>query len=134
MIRPGTVLWLLLVIAVGYAMFQVKYEVMQQEETLGRLNKEIADSREQIRMVDAEWSYLTRPDRLRRLATRYLNLTPIAAAQIAALNTVPERPDAPAALVLKPNAAAPAQPTTIRSLPQLGIAPRLAAAGKTHEP
>ena len=128
MIRAGTILWLLLVVAVGYAMFQVKFEVMQQEETLARLNKEIADSREQIRMVDAEWSYLARPDRLKRLAARYLNLAPIAAAQIAELNTVPERPDAPAALVAKPNPAVPAPSTTNRSLVPQGIAPRLAAA------
>jgi hypothetical protein len=133
MIRPGTILWLLIVIAVGYAMFQVKYEVMQQEETLARLNKEIADSREQIRMVDAEWSYLARPDRLKHLAARYLNLTPIAAAQIGELNTVPERPNAPAALVQKPNTAAPAQPTS-RSSPQQDIAPRLVAADKAHVP
>ena len=133
MIRPGTILWLLIVIAVGYAMFQVKYEVMQQEETLAHLNTEIADSREQIRMVDAEWSYLTRPDRLRRLTSRYLNLAPIAAAQIAELNTVPERPNAPAALAQKPNTAASAQPT-IRSSQQQDIAPRLVAADKAHEP
>jgi len=133
MIRPGTILWLLIVIAVGFAMFQVKYEVMQQEETLARLNKEIADSREQIRMVDAEWSYLTRPDRLKHLAARYLTLAPIAAAQIAELNTVPERPNAPAALVAKANAAGPAQPT-IRSSLQSDIAPRLVAADKAHAP
>lgn len=133
MIRTGTILWLLIVIAVGYAMFQVKYEVMQQEETLARLNKEIADSREQIRMVDAEWSYLTRPDRLRRLTSRYLNLAPIAAAQIAELNAVPERSNAPAAPAEKPSTARPLQPT-IRSSPQPDIAPRRVAADKAREP
>ena len=56
MIRPTTVIWLSLVIAVGYAMFQVKYEVMAQEDTLARINKEIADTREQSRVTDAEWS------------------------------------------------------------------------------
>ncbi len=125
MIRPGTILWLLLVAIVGYAMFQVKFEVMQQEETLASLNKAIADTREQIRMADAEWSYLTRPDRLKRLAARYLNLVPIDAAQIAELNAVPERADAPAPLVAKPTAPGPFPPT-VRSLAQ-PIAPRLAA-------
>jgi len=134
MIRPGTIVWLLLVVAVGYAMFQVKYEVMQQEETLARLNREIADSREQIRVIDAEWSYLTRPDRLKRLAARYLNLAPIAAAQIGELSTVPERPDAPPALVAKRNPASPAQPVTIKPVPLQGIGPKVAAADKGVSP
>jgi|HubBroStandDraft_6_1064221.scaffolds.fasta_scaffold1135085_2 hypothetical protein len=134
MIRPGTIVWLLLVIAVGYAMFQVKYEVMQQEETLARLSKEIADSREQIRVIDAEWSYLTRPDRLKRLAARYLNLAPIAAAQIAELSTVPERADAPAALVGKRNPVSPAQPMTARPMPPQPIGPKLATADKGVSP
>jgi len=127
MIRPGTIVWLLLVIAVGYAMFQVKFEVMQQEETLARLTKEIADSREQNRIIDAEWSYLTRPDRVKRLAARYLNLAPITAAQIGELNTLPERPDAPPAPIQKPNPATSAQPLTS---PTRASGPRLAAADK----
>jgi len=134
MIRPGTVLWLLVVMAVGYAMFQVKYEVMQQEETLARLNKEIADSREQIRMIDAEWSYLTRPERLKRLAARYLNLAPIAASQIGDLSAVPERADAPTALVPPRNLAVPTQPTTTQPAPKLTGGPRFAAADKGIAP
>ena len=134
MIRPGTALWLFLVIAVGYAMFQVKYEVMQQEETLARLNKDIADTREQIRVIDAEWSYLTRPDRLKRLAARYLNLAPIAAAQIGDLASVPERADAPAALVSAPNPVFPAQPKAIQPIPPQAAGAKLAAADKGLSP
>lgn len=99
MIRPGTVIWLVLVIVVGYAMFQVKYEVMRQEDTLAQLNRQITEGRERIRVLDAEWSYLTRPDRLNRLAARHLDLSPIGSAQIVALSAVPERADAPPALV-----------------------------------
>lgn len=91
MIRPGTLIWFCLVVAVGYAMFQVKYQVMQQEATLARLDKQIADGREQVRVLTAEWSYLTRPERLQRLAARYLNLQGMSAAQIVDLSAVPER-------------------------------------------
>ena len=115
MIRPGTVIWLMLVIIVGYAMFQVKYEVMQQEDTLASLYKEIADDRDQIRVLDAEWSYLTRPERLKRLAGRYLDLAPFGAAQIVDLSALPERPGAPAALVTVTSAGAAAQPAATRA-------------------
>ena len=111
MIRPGTLVWLCLVILVGWAMFQVKYEVMAQEDTLARINKEIADTREQIRVTDAEWSFLTRPDRVKNLATRYLNLVPMSAAQILELSAIPERgATPPPALTSSRNTPAPPAP------------------------
>ncbi len=115
MIRPGTVVWLLLVVIVGYAMFHVKYEVMAQEETLASLNKEIAAGREQIRVLDAEWSYLSQPSRLERLSNRFLSLTGMSAAPIVDLSAVPERPGAPPALV---SARDPA-PASQAGLPQI---------------
>ncbi len=103
-IRPATVVWFCLVVAVGYAMFQVKYEVMQQEQTLASLNKHITDDRQQIRVLTAEWSYLTRPSRLEELSSRFLHLTGMSSAQILPISAVPERAadGAPSAAGLAP--------------------------------
>ena len=107
-IRPGTVVWFCVVVAVGYAMFQVKYEVMQQEQALSGINKQIADDREQIRVLNAEWSYLTRPSRIEELNARFFHLGNVNSAQILPLSAVPERTDAGAPLAAPPaNAAAP---------------------------
>ncbi|HVA14075.1 MAG TPA: hypothetical protein VNF99_12550 [Stellaceae bacterium] len=130
MIRPGTIVWFCLVVAVGYAMFQVKYEVMQQEQTLAGITKQIADDREQIRVLDAEWSYLTRPSRLARLADRFLHLGGMSAAQIVDLSAVPERPDAPAALVAEPGGGASTAPGIAAPAP----GSRIAAAIRNPEP
>lgn len=97
-IRPGTIVWFCITVAVGYAMFQVKYEVMQQEQTLAGINKEIITDREQIRVLNAEWSYLTRPARLEELSARFLHLNGMSSAQILPLSAVPERADTDAAL------------------------------------
>ena len=118
-IRPGTIVWFCITIAVGYAMFQVKYEVMQQEQTLAGINKQIADDREQIRVLDAEWSYLTRPSRIEELSTRFLHLGGMNSAQILPLTAVPERADAGAAL-----AATPVAPTATAAAPHLAAAAR----------
>lgn len=115
-LRPSTVVWFLLVIAVGYTMFQVKYHVMQQEETLAHLNKQITKGRAQLRILDAEWSYLTRPTRLQRLATRYLDLAPMSVAHIVDLNAVPERPGQPPALVAASNTPLPPPATATQAL------------------
>ena len=89
-IRPATIVWFCVVVAVGYAMFQVKYEVMQQEQTLAGINKQITDDREQIRVLAAEWSYLTRPSRIEDLSARFLHLGNMNSAQILPLGAVPE--------------------------------------------
>jgi cell division protein FtsL len=91
-IRPSTVLWTVAVVATGWAMFQVKYEVMQLEDQLTHLNRQIATDREQIHVLKAEWSFLTQPSRLDALAERFLKLTPITSAQIGRIDTLPERP------------------------------------------
>lgn len=121
MIRPGTIVWFCIVVAVGYAMFQVKYEVMQQEQTLASINRRIADDREQIRVLDAEWTYLTRPARLQQLADRFLHLQGMNSAQIVALSAVPTRDAATAPLVAatpKP-ASATASTATARVAPPM---------------
>jgi hypothetical protein len=108
-IRTGTVLSVAAVILVGYAMFQVKYEVQQQEETLVKLDRRIAEGREAIRVLNAEWSYLTQPIRLDILAKRHLQLAPIGAAQLAHIEDIPMRGAAP-----PPAAEASRQPEAAR--------------------
>lgn len=100
MIRPATMLYASAVVLVGYAMFQVKYEVQQQEETLARLDRQIAQSHEAARVLNAEWSFLTQPQRLSTLAKRYLNLVPIGAPLLGSLAALPARSPAPPAAQL----------------------------------
>jgi hypothetical protein len=109
MIRTSTVLWSAAVIVVGYAMFQVKYEVQQQEEALARLDRQIVEGREAIRVLNAEWSFLTQPARLSELSQRYLKLAPISVAQIGNLDAIPLRDAAPPT--------PPAPPAPVAALP-----------------
>jgi hypothetical protein len=96
MIRPSTWLSASAVILVGYVMFQVKNEVLQQEATLARINQQIADSRDSVRNLNAEWSFLTQPARLNELAQRHLDLVPIGTKQLGAIADIPLRTPEPA--------------------------------------
>jgi hypothetical protein len=78
-------------------MFQVKYEVMQQESHLASIHRQIVESRESIRVLNAEWSFLTQPARLETLAHRYLDLVPIGTAQLGSISAIPLRAPGPAA-------------------------------------
>lgn len=124
MIRLGTLLWALLVGVSGYAMFQVKYQVVQLEDELARLNRLIGADREQIRVLDAEWSFLNQPARLAELARRHLVLSPISPAQISRLDQLPWRsPTPPAAVASAAPPSASSQPTAAPRSSLPGTAP-----------
>ena len=91
MIRPGSALWIAVILLVGYAMFQVKYEVARQDEELARINRQIAATREATRVLNAEWSFLTQPSRLSALEKRHLHLVPIGTAQLGDTAAIPLR-------------------------------------------
>ncbi|HXY99236.1 MAG TPA: hypothetical protein VEI03_04505 [Stellaceae bacterium] len=120
MMRLSTLLWALLVGASGYAMFQVKYEVLQLEDQLTRLTRQIGAGQEQIRVFGAEWSFLNQPARLEQLAKRHLALGPIGTQQIGRIEQLPRRSPMP------PAAVAAAAPSSASS--HLTAAPRLAHA------
>lgn len=99
MIRLSTILWTLAVVIAGYAMFQVKFHVARLDDELAKLNRQIVTTREETRVLDAEWTLLDDPQRLDRLNGVSLKLQPIAPAQIvqpAQLDQIPLR-NAPAA-------------------------------------
>ena len=120
MIRFSTLFWALLVSASGYAMFQVKYEVVQLEDELARVNHQISSDNEQIRVLGAEWSFLNQPQRLEQLAKRYLNLGPIGTQQIGRIDELPRRSPIPPAAVA---AASPSASSPLTTAPRLANAP-----------
>lgn len=53
-------------------MFVVQFEVEFLQEEMLRTENEIAIFEDEIQLLEVEWVYLTRPERLRMLASRYL--------------------------------------------------------------
>jgi hypothetical protein len=93
MVRPTTLLFVLLAGALTLALFAVKYEVQHLEGELIELDRAIAADREAIHVLEAEWSHLNNPARLRPLVQRHLGLTPVEAKHLGGLSSVPARPD-----------------------------------------
>ena len=97
MIRVGTLFWLVLVSAMGFAMFGVKYQVQALEEDLVRTNRAISAEEHELRVLEAEWAYLTRPETLESMNRRFLSLGPIVTKQLHAnAADIPLRPPPPA--------------------------------------
>ena len=89
--RRSTILWFLIATCLGVALFLVKHEVQQREEQLASLHREILASQEAIHVLEAEWSYLNRPDRLEALVRRHLNLVPLDTQRLGSVEMLPMR-------------------------------------------
>ena len=78
---------LFIVLAVG--VYLVKYGVQDVQRELAARKTELAVEKESIHLLNAEWAYLNRPDRLRRLADRHLDLVPLDSRQINQVSVLP---------------------------------------------
>ena len=88
--RIGTLLWLFLAALAGGALFAISYDVLALEEDLEDLNRAIVEEQTAIRVLQAEWSYLNNPSRLRTLTDEVADLQPVGPGQIlAGLDALP---------------------------------------------
>lgn len=87
--RRTTLIFLLLAVAAGLALFAVKYQVQDLEQEFAQLNRSITADRQAIRVLEAEWSHLNDLPRLRALAGRYLGMGPIQPEQFADVSELP---------------------------------------------
>ena len=136
MIRRSTLLWLIAAILIGCGLYQLKYEVQAKEERLVRLNRQIQQEQEAIHVLNAEWAFLNRPDRLADLSKRHLELNPVEPTQFGKVAAIPEKSlvpvvaeaDAAGAAVVKAATAAPAKPA---AKPQVAPKPQVVEAKRS---
>lgn len=95
MIRASAILWGTLALGVGTGLFVLKVEVQALEDKLTRLNAEIRRDRAAVHVLEAEWSYLNDPARLRGQAERLLGMGPFAPSQVNTVAQLPLRPAPP---------------------------------------
>jgi len=91
MLRFVNICLVLGLVALAYVIYQVKYEARALDERIVVVRKEIEEERDALAVARAEWSLLNRPERIERLAEKYLNLTPAQPKQLVILDEVTER-------------------------------------------
>lgn len=71
--------------------YDVKYTSTYEAQKVARLDAEIRKEREKIATLQAEWSQLSAPDRIQRLASKYLGMKSLPIAHIGNFASLPER-------------------------------------------
>jgi cell division protein FtsL len=72
----------------GFVLYSLEHETRGLEREIARHERGIAEETENMRLLNAEWSSLTRPDRLRALAEQHLGLSTLKATQIVKLEEI----------------------------------------------
>jgi cell division protein FtsL len=109
MLRFVNICLVLGLVALAYVIYQVKYEARALDEQIASLNKDIDTERDSLAVLRAEWSLLNRPERIERLAEKYLKLAPVQPRQLVTLDTVTDRDFVRPREEVATTAAAPAQ-------------------------
>lgn len=89
MIRWTTIVLLILLSGLTGALFQVKHQVQNLEVQVAQVEKDVRSYRNNIRILQAEWTLLTSPQRLQRLP-RPNGLAPLSGGQFKRFSDLPE--------------------------------------------
>ena len=91
--------WLLLATCAGITLFLIKGEVQEREDRLSALNRQILADQEAIQVLNAEWSYLNRPERLEHLIREFSERHPANILQLTSITMLPQLLSAPGDLI-----------------------------------
>ena len=87
------------VLASASMLYRLEHTTRGLERQIAKAKASISDNEEAIKLLNAEWSSLTRPERIQKLVEQNLKLVPLKAEQIVGANELAQRIPAVAAVV-----------------------------------
>ena len=91
----------LVVLVSGFFLYSLEHSTRGYERQIAKLKSGISEERESIKVFSAEWSSLTRPDRLQKLAQENLKLQTVTASQFVSEDELAERVPAEPIIMLE---------------------------------
>lgn len=95
MFRASDIVLIAAMVAAAAFTYKTKHEAEDRQATLRKIEQQIRFEEDTIDLLKADWSLLTQPARLQKLAQTYeaeLGLQPLEAKQIVGLDEVPAKP------------------------------------------
>jgi cell division protein FtsL len=90
--RRAVVIGTVLFCALAMAVFKIEYKVRALRSELGEVNRQILQNYEDIHVLKTEWVYLNQPQRIKELASRYLDMDYVNYAQLTNVDHIPAAP------------------------------------------
>lgn len=75
----------------GTILYQVKTGINIREDRLAALELDISKAKREIAVLEAEWAYLSRPERVMELSGRLLGMRPIDKNRVLPIDAIPMR-------------------------------------------
>ena len=92
--RPTITLVLLFAAAASLGLYQIKYKIQSLKQDLAGIQDEVWIEQDSVHVLEAEWAYLNRPQRLAQLSDKYLSfLRPVSPSQIVSFDALPLKAD-----------------------------------------
>lgn len=91
MLKLANGMLVLLVLMSGALLYALEYKTRGLEREIAVARRTISDTGEDIKLLGAEWSSLTRPERIQALVLQNLKLAPAQASQIVSLDELEMR-------------------------------------------
>jgi cell division protein FtsL len=93
MLRVLNVVAILALVGSAVYAYSIKYQTILRAELITKMKHKVKAEQDAIAVLRAEWSFLTRPERIQQLADAHLDLKPLAVGQIVAAQSLPEKQD-----------------------------------------
>lgn len=77
----------------GVGAYMMKSTAIDRTQELREITAQIEEEKDRITVLEADWSYLTRPSRIQHLSREMLSFAPVAAERILTLNALEHRND-----------------------------------------
>lgn len=86
-----SVVSILLAVILAYFLFSLKYDVLVLENEKRQLITQIKEDQSELHTLNAEWTYLNEPKRLKNLISTYTDLKPVKGKQVIEIDRLVER-------------------------------------------
>ena len=78
-------------VTLGTILYQVKTGIDIREDRLATLESNVSKTKREIEVLEAEWAYLSRPERVMDLSDRLLGMRPITKNRVLPIDAIPMR-------------------------------------------
>lgn len=81
-LRITSLVWMACFAVAAFGLYMVKFSVQNLQRDVSVAEQQLAAEKESLHLLNAEWAYLNRPERLRQLSEAHLQLVPLDSTRI----------------------------------------------------